>query len=71
MKADFLPNKPLGEDLLDGKSQDRVADAIKKHIKEIDAEKGSNNAFPRIIGVEGAWGSGKSNMLLNLQMLAI
>ena len=69
MKADFLPNKPLGVDLLDGQSQNRVADAIKKHIEEIDAEKGSNNAFPRIIGVEGAWGSGKSNMLLSLQNL--
>ena len=67
MKADFLSNKPLGEDLLDGKSQDYVARAIMKHIKEVDATKDSDNALPRIIGVEGTWGSGKSNMLLRLQ----
>lgn len=67
MKADFLSNRPLGEDLLDGQSQDYVAKAIMKHIKEVDAEEDHKNALPRIIGVEGTWGSGKSNMLLQLQ----
>lgn len=67
MKADFLSNRPLGEDLLDGKSQDYVAKAIKKHMEEVDAEKNNVNTLPRIIGVEGTWGSGKSNMLLRLQ----
>lgn len=67
MKADFLSNRPLGEDLLDGKSQDYVAKAIKKHMEEVDAEKNKVNTLPRIIGVEGTWGSGKSNMLLRLQ----
>ena len=66
-KAVFLSNRPYGKDLLDGKSQDYVAQAIKKHIEEVDLEKDSNNILPRIIGVEGSWGSGKSNMLLQLQ----
>ena len=66
-KADFLSNKPLGEDLYDGRSQDYVAQAIKKHIEDVDGKKDSPNALPRIIGVEGSWGSGKSNMLLQLQ----
>ena len=70
MKADFLSNRPLGEDLLDGQSQDYVAKAIMKHIKEVDAEEDHKNALPRIIGVEGTWGSGKSNMLVfNLYLL--
>lgn len=66
-KADLLSNKPLGKDLLDGQSQDYVAQAIKKHIEEVDLKKDTQNALPRIIGVEGSWGSGKSNMLLQLQ----
>ena len=72
-KANFLSNKPQGEDLLDGQSQIKVADAIKKHIIEFDADatdvnKDDNDiALPRIIGVEGAWGSGKSNMLKNIE----
>ena len=55
-KAVFLSNRPYGKDLLDGKSQDYVAQAIKKHIEEVDLEKDSNNILPRIIGVEGSWG---------------
>ena len=66
-RATFLSNRPLGKDLLDGQSQDYVALAIKKHIEEVDAKKDDENALPRIIGVEGSWGSGKSNMLLQLQ----
>lgn len=72
-KANFLSNKPQGEDLLDGQSQIKIADAIKKHIIEFDADatdvnKDDNDiALPRIIGVEGAWGSGKSNMLKKLE----
>ena len=62
-----MSNRPLGKDLLDGQSQDYVALAIKKHIEEVDAKKDDENALPRIIGVEGSWGSGKSNMLLQLQ----
>ena len=65
-KADFLSNRPLGKDLFGGQSQDYVAQAIKKHIEDVDAKEDYNNALPRIIGVEGTWGSGKSNMLLQL-----
>ena len=63
MKADFLSNRPLGKDLLDGQSQDYVSYAIKKHIEEVDSDNANADVLPRIIGVEGLWGSGKSNML--------
>lgn len=66
-KADFLSNMPLGIDLMDGHSQNIVAEAIKRHMMEADAENNDKNTLPRIIGVEGAWGSGKSNMLIQLQ----
>ena len=64
-KSQFLPNNPVGKDLLKGKSQERVVDAIKKHILSVDAKDSKVN-LPRIIGVEGPWGSGKSNALLQL-----
>lgn len=64
-ESQFLPNKPGGKDLLKGKSQERVVDAIKKHILSVDAKDSKVN-LPRIIGVEGPWGSGKSNALLQL-----
>ena len=32
-KANFLSNKPSGLDLFDGQSQEKVAEAIKKHIE--------------------------------------
>lgn len=71
-KANFLSNKPSGLDLFDGQSQVKVAEAIKKHIVEVDAQPEPENeqerdkALPKIIGIEGSWGSGKSNTLLQL-----
>ena len=64
--ARFLPNRPIGEDLYDGQSQDRIASAIKEHILDVDAIEDNNCTLPRIIGIEGTWGSGKSNTLLQL-----
>lgn len=61
----FIPDKPQGEDVFEGKSQEHLAANICNYIKTIDVnpdrEDGIN--MPRIIGLEGGWGSGKSNVV--------
>ncbi|MDG2430871.1 P-loop NTPase fold protein [Flavobacterium sp.] len=51
----FLTNKPLGEDLFVNKSQDKIANVI--------SEKIINDPEFKIIGIDGEWGSGKSNLV--------
>jgi len=52
----YLNNKPSGKDLFEGKSQERISKNIAEQIKE-------PNNIHRIIGIEGEWGSGKSNII--------
>lgn len=56
MNARFISNDPNGEDLFQGKSQDRIAASISNLIIN---EPGN----AKLIGLEGAWGSGKSNVI--------
>ena len=57
----YLSDKPEGIDKFNGGSQNSLAKAIVQHIVQNDSlEKG---ALPRIIGIEGTWGSGKSNVV--------
>ena len=65
----FISNQPCGKDMSIGKSQERIAKAIAEHIQneEIKAKSKQNGreeqSLPRIIGLEGGWGSGKSNLI--------
>jgi len=52
----YLINKPIGEDHFEGKSHDRIANSIAEHIT------GKANTL-RVLGIEGEWGSGKSNII--------
>ncbi|MBQ0090240.1 MAG: hypothetical protein KBT27_13020 [Prevotellaceae bacterium] len=61
----YISNAPKGIDLFQGKSQERLKCAIAQHILLTDAEK--NAGIARIIGVEGKWGSGKSNVISMLK----
>ena len=54
--AKFLKNEPIGEDLFSGRAQERVADTICDSIEKL-----------YVIGLEGKWGSGKSNLVKILQ----
>lgn len=61
----YISNHPKGEDLCEGKSQERLALAIAAHIEESDSHKTAT--LSRLIGLEGKWGSGKSNALQILE----
>lgn len=61
----YLNNHPEGVDLFEGKSQERLADAIAMHITETDRVE--KPTFARLIGLEGKWGSGKSNVIKMLE----
>lgn len=65
----ILSNEPLGQDLFEGKSQERIANLI-----FFDLEKARNTGDPHeqisdssVIGLEGEWGCGKSNVLKILE----
>ncbi|GEJ45854.1 P-loop NTPase fold protein [Chryseobacterium sp. ON_d1] len=58
-KYKFLANQPLGEDLFKNKSQDKIATVISEKILD-------EKSF-KIIGIDGTWGSGKSNLIHLLQ----
>ena len=67
----FISNQPCGEDKTEGNSQKRLSNAIAEHItstdsRETDSRK-TNNSIPRIIGLRGEWGVGKSNVIRQLQ----
>ena len=65
----YLSNHPKGEDLFEGKSQERLAQTVAAHIAEVDktAGEGKQPSFARLIGLEGKWGSGKSNVIRILE----
>lgn len=52
----FLSNKPLGEDKFEGGAQQKTAENIINLIQQ-------DYFSPKVIGVEGDWGAGKSNLI--------
>jgi len=54
----YISHKPLGKDLFEGGSQKRLADCISNEIAT-----GSPENNRRLIGIDGSWGSGKSNVI--------
>lgn len=67
----FINNKPCGIDKFKGCSQERLAKSIALHFERNDSQD-NDNVLPRIIGLEGGWGSGKSNVvkLLTTELLS-
>ena len=67
----FIPDKPTGEDCFEGHSQEKLAHSVCDYMRQLDAKNDSEAKneekfyckMPRIIGIEGEWGSGKSNVV--------
>ncbi len=55
-KIQYISNKPIGKDFFAGKSHEKIASSIAEHV--ID----ESNSM-KVIGLEGEWGSGKSNII--------
>lgn len=60
----FILDKPIGEDVFEGQSQTHLAKSICSYIESNDS--GTTN-MPRIIGLEGSWGTGKSNIVKKIE----
>ncbi len=56
MTPTFINSLPLGEDLLEGRPHQSLAEQIAELIKE-------GNTENHLIGLDGPWGSGKSNVV--------
>ncbi len=56
----FISNSPNGVDLFESRSQEKTAKSISEHIKLRDKDY-------RLIGLDGEWGSGKSNAISIVQ----
>lgn len=52
----FISNIPSGIDQFSSKSQEKTAQSIVEHIKNKDSEY-------KLVGLDGVWGSGKSNVI--------
>ena len=66
----FIVDKPQGEDVFEGQSQTKLAKNISDYILSADkeeAEKDDQTYIPRIIGIEGSWGAGKSNVVRKVE----
>ena len=66
----FIVDKPQGEDVSEGQSQTKLAKNISDYILNADkeeAEKDDQTYIPRIIGIEGSWGAGKSNVVKKVE----
>lgn len=58
----YIQTQPTGLDKFEGESQVRLAKAIARHIVCND-ELDKDNALPKILGIQGEWGSGKTNVV--------
>lgn len=57
----FIESSPIGKDLLEGQAQERIAESIAHLIH-------SDRTESKLLGLDGVWGSGKSNLVKILEL---
>lgn len=63
----FIIDKPTGDDVFEGQSQANLANNICEYIRSSDSVVSCDRGqMPKIIGLEGKWGSGKSNVVAKI-----
>lgn len=62
----YILTKPLGLDKLEGGSQERLAKNIARHILHNDTLE-KEESLPKILGIQGEWGAGKTNVVKLLE----
>ena len=62
----FIQNRPKGLDKFDGASQTKLAKAIAQQIVKNDSLS-REESLPKIIGIQGEWGAGKTNLVRLLE----
>ena len=69
----ILTNDPIGEDLFDGQTHERIAEKIAEQIASpmrfYSPVEGRSLNNVSVIGIEGPWGSGKSNVIRMVEQL--
>lgn len=63
LTANYISIVPVGQDLTGLKPQEKLSEDIAKHILGVDGVDEGAAEMPRVIGIEGKWGSGKSNVI--------
>ena len=61
----YISSKPCGKDKTKGEAQRKLVEAIANYI--ISRDVADSGDVPRIIGLRGEWGSGKSNVIKQLK----
>lgn len=59
----FISNGPCGKDLFAGKAHQRIAEEIAQQLLQPDAPHNEPHNVPHVIGLDGGWGAGKSNII--------
>lgn len=67
----FIDNSPIGQDLLESQAQEQIADSIAKLIDFNDNQakdhSGGKQIKHKLLGLDGPWGAGKSNLVKILE----
>jgi len=64
----FIKSAPIGKDLLEGQAQEQIAESLAELIRHDRTGSGADGKMEsKLFGLDGSWGSGKSNLIKILE----